>query len=34
MLESFGLGVAILDRQLRVTIWNEHAKKLLGPRRA
>jgi two-component system CheB/CheR fusion protein len=30
MLESFGMGVAVLDRDLRVTMWNEHAKKLWG----
>jgi two-component system CheB/CheR fusion protein len=30
MLESLGLGVAVLDRELRVTMWNEHAKKLWG----
>jgi two-component system CheB/CheR fusion protein len=30
MLESFGMGVAVLDRELRVTMWNAHAKKLWG----
>jgi two-component system CheB/CheR fusion protein len=30
MLESLGMGVAVLDRELRVTMWNEHAKKLWG----
>src|SRR5258708_36003420 len=30
MLESLGIGVAVLDRDLRVTIWNEHAKQLWG----
>jgi two-component system CheB/CheR fusion protein len=30
MLESLGMGVAVLDQELRVTIWNEHAKKLWG----
>ncbi len=30
MLESFGMGGAVLDRELRVTMWNEHAKKLWG----
>jgi two-component system CheB/CheR fusion protein len=30
MLETLGMGVAVLDRELRVTMWNEHAKKLWG----
>jgi two-component system, chemotaxis family, CheB/CheR fusion protein len=30
MLESLGLGVAVLDPDLRVTMWNEHSKKLWG----
>jgi two-component system CheB/CheR fusion protein len=30
MLQSLGMGVAVLDRELRVTMWNEHAKKLWG----
>jgi CRP/FNR family cyclic AMP-dependent transcriptional regulator len=30
LLESLGIGVAVLDRKLRVTMWNEHAKKLWG----
>jgi two-component system CheB/CheR fusion protein len=30
MLESLGMGVAVLDRELRVTMWNEHAKNLWG----
>jgi two-component system, chemotaxis family, CheB/CheR fusion protein len=30
MLESLGMGVAVLDRELRVTMWNEYAKKLWG----
>src|SRR5205085_9547054 len=25
-----GMGVAVLDRELRVTAWNDHAKKLWG----
>ena len=30
MLESLGMGVAVLDRELRVTMWNDHAKRLWG----
>lgn len=30
MLTSFGMGVAVLDSELRVTMWNERAKKLWG----
>ncbi len=30
MLWSLGMGVAVLDRELRVTMWNDHAKKLWG----
>ena len=30
MLESLGMAVVVLDRELRVTIWNEHAKGLWG----
>jgi two-component system CheB/CheR fusion protein len=30
MLESLGVGMAVLDRELRVTMWNEQAKKLWG----
>jgi two-component system CheB/CheR fusion protein len=30
MLESLGMGVAILDRELRVTMWNEYARRLWG----
>ena len=30
MLETLGMGVAVLDQELRVTIWNEHAKRLWG----
>jgi two-component system, chemotaxis family, CheB/CheR fusion protein len=30
MLESMGMGIAVLDRELRVRMWNQHAKRLWG----
>lgn len=30
MLASLGMGIAVLDRELRVTMWNEDAKNLWG----